>query len=336
MKAVYFDRDQQVIVREVPDPEIKSADDVLVKIKTAGLCGSDLHLLREATSSDYIQGHEGAGIVVEVGDNVTELNPGDRVSLYHKTGCGDCAYCRTGFISMCLGGKAHSWHRDGVNSEYYVTNKRYALKLPDALSFYEGSMIACGVGTAYSAVSKLKLSGNDTLVIFGLGPLGLACVKIAKAFGAKVIGLELNSARKKMAEQIGTDHVIDASEDDLEKVIAEIEPFGVGHIIDVSGSRHARATAVELVSPNGTVSFVGMRDHLNTIFDIDNMIRKQITIFGSYVYPLNIWDDMRDFIMRNNIKFDDLVTHTYRLDEAEKAFGDFAAGMAGKAFFVMD
>lgn len=336
MQAVYFDINQTVAVREVPNPVIQTPDEVLIKIKTAGLCGSDLHLLREATSCDFIQGHEGAGIVVEVGSNVRELKPGDRVSLYHKTGCGNCAYCRKGFISMCTNGKAHSWHRDGVNAEFYVSDKKYALKLPDELSFYEGSMIACGVGTAYSAISKMMLSGNDTLVVFGLGPLGLACVKIAKAFGARVIGIEINSDRRRMAEQIGADNVIDGSRDDIDGAVAEIEPFGVGHIIDVSGSRLARAKAVELVSPNGIVAFVGMRDHLNTIFDIDNMIRKQVTIFGSYVYPLNIWDDMRDFIVRNNVKFDDLVTNTYPLNEAERAYKEFGAGMAGKAFLVTD
>lgn len=335
MKAVFFKGKYKVAVCEVPEPEIETPDEVLVRIKTAGLRGSDLHFLREAATSEFIQGHEGAGVVVEVGSNARELKPGDRVSLYHKTGCGDCAYCRKGFISMCPQGKSQSWHRDGVDAEYYVGDKKYMFKLPDALSFYDGSMIACGAGTGYSAVSKMALSANDTLVVFGLGPLGLACVKIAKAYGARVIGVEINPSRIEMAQQIGIDHAINGSKEDVIKTVAEIEPFGVGHVIDVSGNQHARAKAVELVSPNGTVAFVGMRNHLNTIFDIDNMIRKQVTIFGSYVYPLNLWDDMRDFFVRNHVSFDDLVTHTYRLDEADRAFKEFETGMAGKAFFVM-
>ena len=336
MKAVYFEPDQKVVLREVPDPKISTPDDVLIKIRTAGLCGSDLHFLRECTTSQFIQGHEGAGEVLEVGSNVENFKTGDRVSLYHKTGCGDCGYCRKGNISMCSQSKGQAWHRDGVDAEYYVGHKRYLFKLPDQLSFYDGSMIACGAGTAYSAVSKLGLSANDTMAIFGLGPLGLACVKIAKAFGAQVVGIEVNPARIEMAEQIGIDYTFNGAEVDVISALKEIEPFGVRHVIDVSGNRNARAKAVELVAPDGKVGFVGMRDNHNTIFDIDNMIRKQITIFGSYVYSLNMWENMRDFFLRNHISFDDLVTHTYSLDEAEKAFSEFQAGMAGKAFFVMD
>jgi len=335
MKAVFFKGKHQIEVCEVPDPKITAPDEVLVRIQAAGICGSDLHFLREATTSEFIQGHEGAGVVVEVGSNVRNLKPGDRVSLYHKTGCGDCVYCRKGIISNCPEIKGQAWHRDGVDAEYYVGDKKYMFKLPDALSFYDGSMIACGAGTAYSAVSKMALSANDTLVIFGLGPLGLACIKVAKAFGARVIGVEVNPGRIEMAKKIGIDHAVNGGKEDVIQTVAEIEPFGVGHVIDVSGNQHARAKAVELVSPDGKVAFVGMRNHLNTIFDIDNMIRKQVTIFGSYVYPLNMWDDMRAFFVRNRVSFDDLVTHTYRLDEADRAFKEFEAGMAGKAFFVM-
>jgi L-iditol 2-dehydrogenase len=336
MKAVFFKGKHQIAVCEAPDPEITAPDEVLVKIKTAGICGSDLHFLREATTSEFIQGHEGAGVVVDVGSNVSALKPGDRVSLYHKTGCGDCAYCRKGIISMCPENKGQAWHMDGVDAEYYVGDKKYMFKLPDALSFYDGSMIACGAGTGYAAVSKMALSANDTLVVFGLGPLGLACIKIAKAYGARVIGVEINPGRIEMAKKIGIDHAINSDKEDVIKTVGELEPFGVHHVIDVSGNQHARAKAVELVSPDGKVAFVGMRNHLNTIFDIDNMIRKQVTIFGSYVYPLNMWDDMKDFFVRNHVGFDDLVTHTYDLDEADRAFKEFEAGMAGKAFFVMD
>jgi propanol-preferring alcohol dehydrogenase len=151
-----------------------------------------------------------------------------------------------------------------------------------------------------------------------------------------VIGVEINPVRREMARQIGIDDVIDGSKEDVINRVKELEPFGVHYVVDVSGNRFARAKAVELVAPNGKVAFVGMRDQLNTIFDIDNMIRKQVTIFGSYVYPLTMWDSMRDFFLRNKISFDDLVTHTYRLDEAEKAFREFGAGMEGKASFVLE
>jgi propanol-preferring alcohol dehydrogenase len=336
MKAVYFKGKENIVVEDVPKPQISGPDDVLVQIKTAGICGSDLHFLREATTSDFIQGHEGAGVIVDVGSNVKELKPGDRVSLYHKEGCGNCPYCRKGAISMCAQSKGQAWHRDGVDAEYYLGDKRYMLKLPDEFSFYDGSMIACGAGTAYSAISKLGLSADSTLVLFGLGPLGLACLKIAKGYGAQVIGVEINPGRIEMAKKIGIDHAIDGAKEDVAALVAAMAPFGVYHAVDTSGNHHARAKAVELAAPGGKVAFVGMRNHLNTIFDIDNMIRKQITIFGSYVYPLNVWDDMRDFFLRNNLGFNDLVTKTYTLEEAEKAFKDFEAGMPGKAMFVVD
>jgi len=336
MKAVYFKGKDKIVVETVSNPQILNPDDVLVQIKTAGICGSDLHFLREATTSEYIQGHEGSGVIVDMGSNVKECGAGDRVSIYHGGGCGNCPYCRKGNISMCAQSRGQAWHRDGVDAEYYVGDKRYMLKLPDELSFYDGSMIACGAGTAYSAISKMGLSTDSVLVLFGLGPLGLACLKIAKGYGARVIGVEINGARIEMAQKIGIDHAINSAKDDVIEQVKTFAPFGVYHVVDTSGNHHARAKAVELVAPDGKVAFVGMRNHLNTIFDIDNMIRKQITIFGSYVYPLTIWDDMRDFFVRNNVRFDDLVTKTYNLDEAKKAFREFEAGLAGKAMFVVD
>jgi propanol-preferring alcohol dehydrogenase len=336
MKAVYFKGKDNVVVLDVEKPQITRPDDVLVKIKTAGLCGSDLHFLREAQTSDYIQGHEGAGVVEEVGTNVKEVKPGDRVSIYHKIGCGECKYCAKGFYNQCLNSKGLAWHANGVNSEYYLSDKKYLLKLPKELTFYDGSLIACGAGTAFSALKRMELSGDVTMLIFGLGPLGLIAGRIAKAYGVKLIGVEINRERLDKASNSGFDHVLDSGKEGWREELKKIEPYGIGCVMDFSGNQYARADAVQLVEPNGKVAFIGMRNNMNTIFDIDNMIRKQITIIGSYVYPITMYEEMKIFFIKHNITFGDLTTKTYTIDEAPSAYREFQAGLAGKAYFVFD
>jgi threonine dehydrogenase-like Zn-dependent dehydrogenase len=197
-------------------------------------------------------------------------------------------------------------------------------------------MIACGAGTAYSVVSKLRLSGATTLAVFGLGPLGLAAAKVARGFGARVIGIDVNEERIAFARKLDLEAVPGGEDEELLPRLRELEPDGYYHILDTSGNRHARAQAVELAAANGTVAFVGMRDNLNTVFDIDNMIRKQLTLFGSYVYPITLWQEMKSFFVKQRISFDDMVTRRYRLEQAEQAFAEFQAGLAGKAYFVND
>jgi propanol-preferring alcohol dehydrogenase len=336
MKAVFFKGKDNVIVLDVQKPRISKPDDVLVKIRSAGLCGSDLHFLREAQTSEYIQGHEGAGVVEEVGTNVRELKPGDRVSIYHKIGCGVCKYCGKGYYNQCPNGKGLAWHSHGVDSEYYLSDKKYLLKLPEELTYFDGSLIACGAGTAFSALKKMDLSGNITLLVFGLGPLGLIAGKIAKAYGTKIVGVEMNKARIEKALSSGFDFVVDSGKDGWREEIKRIEPYGYEGVMDFTGNRNARADAVQIVEPNGKVAFIGMRDNLNTIFDIDNMIRKQITIIGSYVYPITLYEEMKIFFIKHGISFGDLTTRTYSIDEAPKAFMEFQEGLAGKAYFVFD
>lgn len=336
MKALFFKGPGNIIVLDVEKPRITQPDDVLVKIKVAGLCGSDLHFLREGKTSDHIQGHEAAGVVEEVGSNVTELQPGDRVSIYHKRGCGVCKFCAVGSYNQCTNKKGKPAHSIGVDAEYYLCEKRYLLKLPDELSFFDGALVACGAGTAYAAIRAMELSGDTTVLMFGLGPLGLIAGRIAKAYGATTIGVEINKGRLEIARRTGIDHVIDSSNAGWQDKLKEIAPFGIDCVMDFSGSQYARADAVEIVEPNGKVAFVGMRNNLNTIFDIDNMIRKQITIVGSYVYPITLWEEMKNFFVKHRITFDDLTTKTYTIEEAPLAYEEFQAGLAGKAYFVFD
>jgi threonine dehydrogenase-like Zn-dependent dehydrogenase len=336
MKALFFKGPGNIVVADVEKPRVERPDDVLVKIKVAGLCGSDLHFLREGKTSEYIQGHEAAGVVEQVGSNVAEYEPGDRVSIYHKRGCGTCKFCGKGYYNQCSNKEGKPVRSIGVDAEYYVCEKKYLLKLPDELSFFDGALVACGAGTAYAALKRMDLSGDVTLLIFGLGPLGLIAGRIAKAYGTKIIGVEVNRERLEMAKRTGFDHVIDGNDEGWKDELRKIEPFGIDCVMDFSGSRQARADAVQLVEPNGKVAFVGMRNNLNTIFDIDNMIRKQITIVGSYVYPITLWEEMKAFFVKHGISFDDLTTRTYTIDEAPLAYKEFQEGMAGKSYFVFD
>ena len=180
MLGVVFTGNGKLEIREFADPS-PGVGQVVVEMKSSGLCGSDLRPYRSSAEdlgprAEVITGHEPCGVVAEVGAGVRNVRAGDRVMVHHYSGCQRCEYCQTGWTQLCQSEyqKVYGSGAHGGNADYELIEDYMCVPMPDGLSYEEGAAIACGTGTAYQALRRLDVSGRDVLAVFGQGPVGLS------------------------------------------------------------------------------------------------------------------------------------------------------------------
>jgi threonine dehydrogenase-like Zn-dependent dehydrogenase len=349
MRGVVFLGDRKIELVPFDDPT-PGPGEVVVKVKASGICGSDLKFYRNGTrealaafgtgSGDIgddlqvIAGHEPCGVVAEIGPGVhSSVHVGDRVMVYHYTGCGMCRECRAGWAQMCergtglIGSTQHGGH-----AEYLKVPAVTLLPLPDELTFSAGAAICCGTGTAYGALRRLDLSARDTLSVFGLGPVGQAAVQLATAMGVSVIGVDIAAERVARVGTFGAAHAVDSSVDDPVEAIRELTGGrGVSCSLDVSGASAARRAAVKAAANWGKVAFVG---HAEAVTELDisrEVIRKQLTLIGSYTFSDVGQSDCARFVADHGVDADLVFTDRWTLDDAEQAYVEFDKQAGGKA-----
>ena len=339
MKGIVFLGNKTAQIREFPDP-VPSDGEAVVKIMASGLCGTDLHRYRSDKSSDLITGHEPCGVIVELGaGSPSALKVGDRVIVHHYSGCGICEICALGYEQVCTYGKITygGLEGHGSNAEYILVPSRTLVHLPDQLSFEEGATISCGTGTAINGLNKMGISGMDTVVIFGQGPVGLSGTLGAKAMGSRVIAIDVIPERLYIAKQLGADHIINSLESDPIKIIKEITSgFGISAALETSGNPHAQAQALKSLRPFGQCCFVGMGGGPATL-DIDNdVIYKLVRIFGSWTFSKAELLEITRFIVEAKVPLSNLITHRFNISQASEAFKTFDEGKTGKCIFLFD
>jgi len=336
MRAVMLPGDRKVVHAEFPDPR-PGPGQVLIQIKASGLCGSELHGIyqRDPSASTCldgkIPGHEPSGVVVEIGDGVTAVKPGDRVLVYHIAGCGDCKFCRMGWMINCTTNKrSYGWDANGGHAEYMVAEAVNCIHLPEPLTFADGAHIACGGGTAYQALCRLQLSGRDRFAIFGLGPVGLGALIEAKAMGATVYAVDLVQERVDLASELGADVAMNGSDVDPLKVIADLSHGeGVEAAADFSGSGAGRNSALDACGVFGRVAWVG-EGNLTTVEPSPQILHKQLTVIGSWVCGLWQMEELAGFMVRKGISFEPMISHRFSLDEIDEGLRLFDTGRTGK------
>jgi len=347
MKAVVFHGDRKLELMDFPDPT-PGPGEVVLEIKASGMCGSDLKFYRAVGGASslglgtldgpIIGGHEPCGIVAEVGDGVDPslATVGDRVMDHHYTGCGVCNHCRGGWSQLCLDGvTVFGATGHGAHAKYMKVPAHTLVKLPDSLSFKTGAAISCGTGTAYGALKRIDLAGDETIAIFGQGPVGLSATQLAKAMGARVIALDISPERRQLAIDFGADEVIDPMGNDVVTAIKDLtHGVGVHKSIDCSSNSEARAQAVRCVRTWGTACYVGEGGDVN--LDVSNdLLRRQVTLVGSWTFSKNGQADCAQFIAERGIDVDALFTHEFKLDDAVEAYKLFDQQTTGKGVFLM-
>ena len=278
----------------------------------------------------------GIGVIVTLGPGVAGLGVGDRVAVYHYRGCGHCPHCLAGDIMWCSRRKGYGSHIHGSDAEYLLADARNCVPLPDELSFAHGAFIACTAGTAYSAMRKLGVSGQDTVTVFGQGPVGLSGLLVAKAFGARVVVVEPAAERRALAEKMGADAVLDSGQAEVVGAIQELtHGEGTDVAFETSGSAAAREAAVNGLRRGGKAAFVGFGSQEKTL-DLSQIIGRQLTLMGSFVMPVRYCWDLARFIVDHRLPLEDLITHRFSLEQAPEAFRVFDTGTTGKVVLEMD
>ena len=337
MRGVIFEGNRKASIREFPEPKAGPGEAV-IQIKASGLCGTDLHRYRGEDPVMMITGHEPCGVVAELGmGSPSSLKVGDRVMCHHYAGCGICEICSMGYEQLCPsghvtygGGTGH-----GANADYMLVPSRTLVHLHDSLSFEEGAAISCGTGTAWNGLQKMNISGRDTVVVFGQGPVGLSGTLSAKAMGARVIGVDVVPERLSLAKELGADHVINASDDDpVEAILDMTSGLGSTASLETSGDTTARQQVLRCLAPFGRCCYVGVGGPAEIDFNRD-VIFKVVTIFGSWTFSKAELIEISRFFAETGAPLSKLITHRYSLDQAEEAFKEFDSSTTGKCVFVM-
>jgi threonine dehydrogenase-like Zn-dependent dehydrogenase len=212
MKGAYLPGNSTVELREVSVPE-PSHGEVLIRMKASTICGSDIrciyheHLGKGPEGyQGFIAGHEPSGQIVKAGPGCRRFREGDRVIVCHISGCGVCNDCRRGYMISCTSEKyrrAYGWQRDGGMADYLLAEEKDLIYLPDELSYADGAQVACGFGTVYEGLRKMGISGNDSVLVTGLGPVGLATAALCRKLGAtRIYGIDVIEERMKLAREL--------------------------------------------------------------------------------------------------------------------------------------
>lgn len=337
MKGVVILGDRECCVKEFPDP-VPGPGQVRVKILATGICGSDLHLYHTDKESakrrgDRIPGHEPSGIVDIIGHGVKKIKEGDRVTVYHYLGCGYCDQCASGNLMWCREARGYGGPVDGSHADFVIADERNCVLMPDSVSFIDGAFIACPGGTAYSSMRKLDVGAGDTVAIFGLGPVGLSGVVLAKAMGGRVIGVDIIRERTDMALRLGADAVVNAQNEDPVKAIRDFTGGKSAPLaFEASGSAKGRSDIVSCLRRGGKAVFVGAGSS-EKVINPGQLIGAQLTLMGSFVLPLWMTWEMVNFLDSQRISFEEIVTHKFSIEEAPEAYKLFDQGKTGKVIF---
>ena len=346
MQGAYLPGDSTTVLKEVAVAE-PGHGEVLLRMKASTICGSDIrciyheHLGKGPEGyQGVIAGHEPCGQIVKAGPGCRRFGVGDRVIVYHISGCGVCNDCRRGYMISCTSEKyrrAYGWQRDGGMADYLLAEEKDLIYLPDELSYTDGAQVACGFGTVYEGLMKIGISGNDTVLITGLGPVGLATGALCRKLGAhRIIGIDVIEERLQLALDLKLcDEVLRSGADNVGEVRQLTGGHGVERAVDCSANDAARATAIRATRKWGKIVMLGEggRVEFNPSPDI---IHDQKTIFGSWVTSTWLMEELVERLVSWKLHPEALVTHRFALEQVDQAYALMAAGRCGKVAVCFD
>ncbi|MEJ5944025.1 zinc-binding dehydrogenase [Pseudokineococcus basanitobsidens] len=335
MRAAYLPGGSVVDLEEAADPQ-PGHGQVVVGMRASTICGSDLRAIYREHLGEGPEayqgvagGHEPAGRVLAVGEGVDRIAVGDRVVVYHISGCGQCDECRRGYQISCTSSRraAYGWQRDGGHADLLLAEERDLLVLPDELTFLDGAVVACGFGTAYEAVRRADVCGADRVLVTGLGPVGLAVGMLAKALGSPlVVGTDPSPDRRALALRLGA---VDAAVAGSDTELSDLLDDGAEVAVDCSGNGRGQLTALRHTRRWGRAALVGEGGQL-TVDVSEVLIHRQLTVHGSWVTSTVRMTELLTNLVRWGLHPQDLVTDTFPLEQAAQAYRTADAGAGGK------
>ena len=337
MKQVAIHGERQAGISEVADPR---ADEnwALVKVLVAPMCTE--YKSFAAGADPVLLGHEAAGVVVDVAQP-GRVEIGDRVVAMPLSACGKCELCLGGDYIHCqdaLNFKAlhGDFNGAGTMSQYMLKQDWMLLPIPDDISLAHGSMACCGLGPSYGAMQAMSVDRHDTVLITGMGPVGLGGVINAVYRGARVIAVESNPWRAQLAMELGAQAVIDPRDPEaLPQILAlTSRKRGVDSAIDCSGVVAAHRLCIDATRRKGMVAFVGECGDDTPLRISDDMIRKGLTLVGSWHYNLADAPRLMRAIGELGEQLDRLITHRFGIDDIQRAWETQVSGQCGKVLLL--
>ncbi|MFH0871864.1 MAG: zinc-binding dehydrogenase [bacterium] len=329
MKAVVWYKEAKdcIEVREIERPK-PGPGEVLLEIKAAAICGTELHAqdgeTNVPTKFPVVLGHEYSGVVAELGPGVKGFSVGDRaVGETTAYACGICPVCRIGQYNLCRKRLIAGYAADGAFAKYMKVPVTYLHHLPPSISFEEGSLIE-PLCVAYNAlVEKVTVKPGDTVVVLGPGPIGLFCLEVAKVAGAsKVIvsGLSDDRRRLEIAKELGADQVINSeAEDVVAKVMEVTNGFGADVVADAAGPSETLRQSIEMVRPAGKIIKIGWGPQ-PVGFSLDKLLGKGATLQGTLGHNFTVWEAAIRLLDAGLIQASPLISAEYPITEWRKAF----------------
>lgn len=331
MKVAAITGERQGGVVDRPDPRA-ARDVVVVKVRLAPMC-TEYRAYLSGKTGDRL-GHEAAGEVAEVAAP-GPLRVGDRVVAMPQAACGVCALCLTGDYIHCRDGRdlpaeTGSTAGTAAYAQYLLKPDWLLLRVPDDLSLEHASMACCGLGPTFGAMERMGVDALDTVLITGMGPVGLGGVINGVARGARVIAVEGHPYRAALARELGAAAVLDPADPEvLDQLRGLTDGHGADRAIDCSGAPAAHRLLIDGVRRRGHVAFVGEGAGL-TLHVSHDLLRKGLTLHGSWHWNLHRWPRLLAVIRRVGPSIDRLITHRFPLEAVREAWELQAAGNCGK------
>lgn len=325
-------------VKDVPKPKV-TENHVLVQVKATGLCYTDVSILkgtykgRKPVPYPMVMGHEGSGVVAEVGKGVKNLTPGQRVAFEVLSGCGTCINCRNGNKNMCLDWDHCGITYDGTFAEYILLPAQLLHPISDKISYADAAVLE-PLSLAVRSLEHVVPRVGESAVIIGPGTVGLLHLQALKSYGCDkliVIGLDQDKHRFELAKKLGATHIVNASHEDPVESVKKITGVGADILIETASSPKVWDYMLDLVAPKGRVSCFGLYPEAN--FQPLKVIRSGITIYGDVAFLERHFIQGIKWLESGKVSGEALVTRRYKLDDAAQAFEDFAAKETVKCLF---
>ena len=328
-------------LRDVPEPTFTD-DEVLIEVKAAGICGTDVHVMHDTFPywPPVILGHEFSGVIIDVGKNVTDWKTGDRVvGEPHTRHCGKCYLCRRGHVQNCAEKRSPGWGIDGAFTKYLKYDPKLLHRIPDAMTFEQAAIVEPAANTVTDIVERGAIEAGDFVVLLGPGPIGLLAAQVARAAGARevlIVGAPADEdLRLSTARGLGFEQVINFAEiNPLEKCLELTDGRGADLVIECSGAPPAIAQTFDLVRKWGRICAIGLTGKRPVQLDWDAAMTKVVTLFFNMSTAYASWDKTIAMMANGSLNVDPIITHTLPLTEWEKGFEVIEKLEALKVVFI--
>jgi propanol-preferring alcohol dehydrogenase len=319
MRAIRLQRTGAPLAEESVPAPAPGPQDVLVRVRAAGICHSDAHYRAGVAPARLpcTPGHEVAGVVEACGAGVSAFRPGDRVCLNYLVTCGECEWCRAGHEQFCVTAEMIGKDRDGGFAEYVCVPARGVLPLPDAVPFEHGAVLMCSSATALHALNKARVVAGDTVAVFGAGGLGVSAIQLARMRGAsEVFAVDVHPRKLALAKSLGATPVDAKAADPVAEIRRLTAGRGVNAALELIGLPETMRQCVESLAVQGRAALAGLTDRPFSVSPYRNLLGREAEVIGVSDHLVAELRELIGLAARGELDLSPVVTRTVPLEAA--------------------